>query len=112
LFFWATWCTHCKVALPEVMAFAAARDVEVVAITDEDMDTLKGFFTQFGQPFPETVAIDKYRATFQAYGVSGTPTFVLVDADGVVRHYGTGYNPSKGLEIQGWDYRAGHPGAG
>ena len=112
LFFWATWCTHCKVALPEVMAFAAARDVEVVAITDEDMDTLKGFFTQFGQPFPETVAIDKYRATFQAYGVSGTPTFVLVDADGVVRHYGTGYNPAKGLEIQGWDYRAGHPGAG
>jgi thiol-disulfide isomerase/thioredoxin len=112
LFFWATWCAHCKVALPEVMAFAAARGIEVVAITDEDANTLNGFFTQFAQPFPQTVAIDPYRATFQAYGVSGTPTFVLVDADGVVRHYGSGYNPAKGLGIEGWDYRAGKTGAG
>ena len=106
LFFWATWCTPCKFSLPEVMAYGAARNVEVVAITDEDAETLKGFFSQFQQPFPETVAIDPYRATFQAYGVSGTPTFVLVDADGVVRHYGTGYNAQSGLGIEGWDYKA------
>ncbi len=106
LFFWATWCGPCKFALPEVMAFAAARGVEVVAITDEDPDTLKGFFSQLRQPFPATVAIDPYRAAFQAYGVSGTPTFVLVDADGVVRHYHTGYNAQRGLEIDGWDYQA------
>jgi thiol-disulfide isomerase/thioredoxin len=106
LFFWATWCAPCKFSLPEVMAFAAARGVEVVAITDEDPETLKGFFAEFKDPFPPTVAIDPYRATFQAYGVSGTPTFVLVDADGVVRHYHTGYNPELGLQIEGWDYRA------
>jgi len=106
LFFWATWCTPCKFSLPEVMAFAAARNVEVVAITDEAADTLKGFFNQFKQPFPQTVAIDPFRVTFQAYGVSGTPTFVLVDADGVVRYYNTGYNAQTGLQIEGWDYRA------
>jgi len=102
LFFWATWCGPCKFALPEVMAFAEARGVEVIAITDEDPDTLRGFFKQFHQPFPETVAIDPYRATNQAYGVSGTPTFVLVDAGGVVRYYRTGYNAQLGLEIEGW----------
>ena len=106
LFFWATWCGPCKFALPEVMAFAAARGVEVVAVTDEDPETLTGFFTEFKQPFPETVALDPYRTTYQAFGVSGTPTFVLVDADGVVRYYRTGYNAQKGLEIEGWDYQA------
>jgi thiol-disulfide isomerase/thioredoxin len=104
LFFWATWCTPCKFSLPEVMAFAKARDVEVVAITDEDPETLKKFFETFKEPFPETVAIDPYRQAFQAYGVSGTPTFVLIGADGTVQYYRSGYNAKKGLEIEGWKY--------
>jgi thiol-disulfide isomerase/thioredoxin len=104
LFFWATWCTPCKFALPEVMAYAAQRGVDVIAVTDEDADTLGGFFDQFKDPFPATVAMDPYRTSFRSYGVSGTPTFVLVDADGVVRHYHTGYNLKEGLKIDGWTY--------
>jgi thiol-disulfide isomerase/thioredoxin len=112
LFFWATWCAPCKFALPEVMAFAQVRGVEVVAITDEDAETLTSFFGQMTQSFPETVAIDPFRAAFQAYGVSGTPTFVLIDAEGVVRHYHSGYNPQRGLGIEGWEYEARRQKAG
>src|SRR5262249_41898386 len=36
LFFWATWCAICKSALPEVLAFSQARDIEIVAISDEE----------------------------------------------------------------------------
>jgi thiol-disulfide isomerase/thioredoxin len=104
LFFWATWCVPCKFSLPEVMAFAKARNIEVVAITDEDSETLDKFFGQFKEPFPATVAMDPYRAAFQAFGVSGTPTFVLIGADNKVQYYRTGYNPEKGLEIKGWKY--------
>jgi thiol-disulfide isomerase/thioredoxin len=106
LFFWATWCAPCKFALPETMAFAAARGVEVIAVTDEDPERLSSFFAQLKQPFPETVAIDPFRSAFQAYGVSGTPTFVLLDADNVVRYYRTGYNAQRGLDIEGWQYEA------
>lgn len=106
LFFWATWCLPCKFSVPEVLAFAKARDVEVIAITDEEPEKLDQFFKERGEPFPATVALDPYRAAFQAYGVSGTPTFVLVDAAGAVQSYKTGYNAAAGLGIPGWTYRA------
>jgi thiol-disulfide isomerase/thioredoxin len=102
LFFWATWCLPCKASLPEVAAFARERGVEVVAITDEDRATLDEFFTRFHADFPATVARDTRRRTFRGYGVSGTPTFVLVDARGVVESYSSGYGPTKGLGVPGW----------
>lgn len=106
LFFWATWCVPCKYSLPELMAFAAARKVPVLAITDEEPETLQAFFKQFADPFPETVLVDPYRAAFQAFGVSGTPTFVLVDDKGLVTYYKTGYDAAKGLAIEGWNYKS------
>jgi thiol-disulfide isomerase/thioredoxin len=105
LYFWATWCLPCKLALPELLAFGQQRSTEVIAITDEDADKLREFFQSFTDPFPETIAIDPLRVTFQSYGVSGTPTFVLVDGEGIVRHYQTGYAPEKGLGIEGWQWQ-------
>jgi thiol-disulfide isomerase/thioredoxin len=105
LFFWATWCLPCKAAVPELLAFAAARNVEVVAITDESEETLEAFFRHYDQPFPEIVARDRYRLTFQDYGVSGTPTFVLLGGGGKVEYYKTGYAPTLGLGIEGWEWR-------
>ena len=106
LFFWATWCVPCKFSVPEVMAFAKARGIEVIAITDEEPGQLDLFFKERTDPFPATVAVDPYRSAFQAYGVSGTPTFVLVDGAGKVQSYKTGYNPNIGLGIEGWTYSA------
>jgi thiol-disulfide isomerase/thioredoxin len=105
LFFWATWCAPCKASLPEVLDYARERDIEVVAITDEDPSVLDRFFAT-KPAFPELVAIDAKRAAFLAYGVSGTPTFVLVDGAGVVRSVSTGYNAKKGLGIEGWTWAA------
>ena len=104
LFFWATWCGPCKASLPELLAFERERGTPVVAITDETKETLDGFFASFSRPFPERVATDEQRRAFLAYGVSGTPTFVLVDGDGVIRALNVGYTPATGLGIQGWTW--------
>lgn len=104
LYFWATWCVICKHALPEIMAFAEERHVDLIAITDEDPELVKRFLADTKEPFPEIVAIDPHRVTFQGYGVSGTPSFVIVDPDGIVRLYQTGYTPDGGLHVDGWTF--------
>jgi thiol-disulfide isomerase/thioredoxin len=103
LLFWATWCAPCKASLPEVLAFERERNVQVIAITDEGKERLDPFF-QLPIELPQTVANDEYRRTALAYGVSGTPTFVLIDETGTVKAYTTGYEPKKGLGIDGWSW--------
>jgi hypothetical protein len=46
--------------------------------------------------------MDEFRRAFLAYGVSGTPSFVLIGPDGKIRSTSTGYRPDRGLEIDGW----------
>ncbi len=101
LYFWVTWCGPYKAALPELLDFERERKTPVIAITDEALDA---FFAKFDRPFSEHVATDATRRAFLAYGVSGTPTFVLVDGDGIVRSYSVGYTPAKGLGIEGWTW--------
>jgi thiol-disulfide isomerase/thioredoxin len=102
LFFGATWCLPCKASLPEILAFEKETSTPIVAITDESPEQLDAFFASRAEPFPATVAVDEERRSFLAYGVSGTPTFVLVDGEGVVRSYATGYTPDRGLQLEGW----------
>jgi cytochrome c biogenesis protein CcmG, thiol:disulfide interchange protein DsbE len=103
LFFWATWCAPCKKAVPEVMALARSRGMEVLAISDEDEETVSRFLAERAEPFIPLVAVDPLRKSFVAYGVSGTPTLLLVDADGVIRHRQVGYG-EKGLTVEGWSW--------
>lgn len=104
LFFWATWCSICKTAVPELLAFAQARDAEVIAVTDETADELDPFFAQWKDPFPALVARDENRSAFRTYGVSGTPSFVLIDGRGLVQEHATGYAQKKGLQFDGWKW--------
>jgi thiol-disulfide isomerase/thioredoxin len=102
LFFWATWCVPCKKAVPEVMAFAADRGIPVLAITDENNAKVAGFLDKRQEEFFSLVATDRRRASFLAYGVSGTPTMVLVGNDDVLRQRQVGYNLATGLRFKGW----------
>lgn len=101
LFFWATWCVPCKEAVPAVLAFARERGVSVLAISDEPAADLEAFFRRWRDPFPDVVVSDETRKTFVSYGVSGTPTFVLVDGAGKVQGHAVGYSPVRGLRLPG-----------
>ncbi len=102
LFFWATWCGPCKAALPELMAYEREQKITVLSITDEEAGTVDAFLEKYKGPFPEAVVLDENRRSFLAYGVSGTPRFVLVDKQGVIKSFNSGYRPSRGLVFEDW----------
>jgi thiol-disulfide isomerase/thioredoxin len=104
LYFWATWCKPCKAALPELLAFEKEQKVPVVAVTDEGRDVLDAFVKAATAVLPKAVAMDPLRRAFVAYGVSGTPSFVLIDEHGKVAWSQVGYVPGRGLSIPGWSW--------
>jgi thiol-disulfide isomerase/thioredoxin len=105
LVFWATWCAPCKAALPELEAFAAKTGTNIIGVTDQSREELDKFFDSGGE-YLGNIAMDDYRHTFLTYGVSGTPSFVLIDASGKISSHSTGYSPEKSLGIEGWEWTA------
>jgi len=75
-----------------------------LAITDEGAESVEAFLEKHEGPFPDTVAVDEFRRSFLAYGVSATPSFILVDAQGKVQSIKTGYRASDGLMIENWTW--------
>ncbi len=109
LFFWATWCLPCKRAVPEVLAYAEANRMRVLAISDEEPETVAGFLEKRDDPFFESVAVDRMRRSFISFGVSGTPTILIIDAQGIVTHRQVGYSLDEGLKAEGWSYSSPAP---
>jgi len=84
--FWATWCPGCREKIPHLNRLAerfAARPVQFLSITDEDIDIVTRFLKD--QPIAGWVGLDSDGTTFERYGVTGRPLTVLVDAGGIVR---------------------------
>ena len=99
LFFWATWCVPCKASVPQLMAWSRTKGVPILAVSDEDDETIRKFLDTWTKPFPELVASDDLRSTYLGYAVSGTPTFVLVDANGKIEWRHTGFSAKDGLDF-------------
>ncbi len=90
--FFAHWCPHCQAELPELTAWlddvGLPNGAEFVAVSTVVDDTRGNYppsawFTAEG--WTETVLVDDEAATLlQAYGFSGFPAFIAIDADGTV----------------------------
>jgi len=90
--FFAHWCPHCQAELPELTAWlddaGLPGDAEFIAVSTV-VDETRGnyppsaWFTAEG--WVDTVLVDDEAATLlQAYGFSGFPAFIAIDADGTV----------------------------
>jgi thiol-disulfide isomerase/thioredoxin len=99
-FFWATWCGPCKAALPELLAIAAAEDLDIVAVTQDSESTLDRFFKGWDKPFPDRVARDPGGRVHESFAAQSLPTFIVVGPDGRVISHARGMPREGGLRLK------------
>jgi thiol-disulfide isomerase/thioredoxin len=88
--FWATWCGPCIAEIPNVLEnYEKYHDAgfEVVAVsTDKDLEALADFVKEENPPW--IVLADRHpknkNSMAKKFGITGIPTFILVDRDGKV----------------------------
>jgi thiol-disulfide isomerase/thioredoxin len=112
-FFWAHWCGDCKRQFPDLVKLQEAfgsRGLVIVGPTQlfgyisrgqdatpaQELAYLRGDY-QKRYPIPEWMAAPVGQENFLKFGVSTTPTLMLVDRKGIVRLYHPGTLPYEEL---------------
>lgn len=98
LFLWAHWCSDCKAQGPVIarlMKEYGSKGLTVIAPTQlykEVPNERQHITSVLAQSYPDlgSVAVPLSSDTFNRYGVSSTPTLVLIDRTGIVRLYRPG----------------------
>ena len=91
--FWATWCPPCRTSIPHLSKTQAKykdREVNIIGITNEPLETVEPFVKRMGQKMEYSVAIDNGRATskefMERYNVRGIPHAFVVKNGKVLWH--------------------------
>ncbi len=89
LFFWTTWCPHCRVAIKNLNKDAPALEAKGVAVLTVDIGESQALVSDYMQKSNCNLAVlmDQDSAVAQSYGVLGVPTFLLIGRDGVVKTF-------------------------
>jgi peroxiredoxin len=90
LVFWATWCPHCVNEVPQLKQLDAAygnKGLKILAIdVGESAKKVQSFARQEGIDY--TIMLDLENAVANQYGVTGIPSNILVDDNGVIKYKG------------------------
>ncbi|MGZ3420336.1 MAG: TlpA family protein disulfide reductase [Polyangiales bacterium] len=98
--FWAPWCGPCKHEMPVLDSLAkkhAAEGVVVIGVlVDSDRSGARTVLSNLGIQYPQLD--DEEGAAAKAFDVRTLPTLVIVDRNGNVVSYRTGYSPEEDVE--------------
>ncbi len=90
---WATWCGPCRLEMPsmaELYRELGPQGLQMVAVTDEDAETVRAFLAKNRYPF--TVLLDPDNTLSSRFDISAIPTTFIVDDQGRLAYRHVGYN--------------------
>jgi len=87
IFFWATWCPHCRTALKGLHQKKAEFETKGIKLILVDLGESAEEVREhlFKTKMDLDVFLDMDTALSEIYGIIGVPTFFLVNKDGVVK---------------------------
>ena len=95
--FWATWCSPCREAIPELNALQAKfKDhLVVIGVSDETEETVREFMESTKIEY--AVALDAKKQMSDAIHVHGIPHVLIISTDGIVRWQGFPFSDEEPL---------------
>lgn len=89
--FWATWCPPCVASVPALRnlyrRFEKERSFVMIAISaDREVETWKAFTAKNQMVWPQH--LDRNFKVQRAFEIRAYPTYVVIDAEGIVRYRG------------------------
>src|SRR3989338_1680398 len=87
IFFWATWCPHCRTELKRLNDDGLTLEKEGIKLLlvdlGENKEVVEAYVKKNHVKFP--VLLDEESSLAEPYGIIGVPTFFLVNKQGVVK---------------------------
>jgi peroxiredoxin len=88
VFFWATWCPHCREQLDGLTKGLGQemqkKEIKILLVdVEESAEEARAYIKKYNVPFD--VVLDESGDVSQKYNVVGVPSFFFVDKEGVVR---------------------------
>ncbi len=100
LHFWADWCPICKLEEGSVTAVQQDWPVLAVAMRSGDAGKVARVLAQRQLPWPSVVDADGRLSA--SYGLKAVPAFIVLDAEGHIRHAAVGYTTEAGMRLRLW----------
>ncbi len=100
LHFWADWCPICRAE--EGSVSDVQQDWPVLTIAMRSGDPAKVTRVLQQRELPWLAAVDEDGSLSARYGLKAVPAFVVLDAQGRIRHASVGYTPELGMRARLW----------
>ena len=86
VFFWATWCPHCRVQLGELSDNKAEIEKKGIKVIPVDVGEASGIVGKYMEKnkIDFDVFMDVESEVSENYGIIGVPTFYFIDENGIV----------------------------
>lgn len=100
LHFWAEWCPICQLEEGSISSVQADWPVLTVAMRSGDGGKVAQVLKR--RSLPWLTAVDADGRLSARYGLKAVPTFIVLDAQGNIRHAAVGYTTEFGMRLRLW----------